>query len=619
MPPQALVRLRRLPPSRWLLAVVAGELITLYVFLNGGGWVFDDNLYLELARKYGTSWRWLTSNYFGHWAIGHRVVFSVQNHLMPVDYRWGLVVMLLLLGISAFLLDRSLRLLVGDGWIPLLAAGWFGMCVILIRPLQWWSSGLQSFPTLVCDLLCLYAYLRYQRERSARWVILAGAALSVGLLFYEKPIYMLLYLALVRVVFLTRALQPLAIATAIWRERRIWIVLGAVACLWAIGFIASGGGLGHSTAPITASEWLRYGRILWVQTLVPAAVGLTFPPFGLIAPSPALSAGQTVVLVALELVLLGAVVVSLRRRASAWRAWAALVLCVVANGVLVGEARLGQFGSNIGGDPRYALDLSWLVPLFVCLAFGRSGIFAPDSNESARERITSPYVHRIVVASTTVAAIAYLGASVSSVAKLQRQWPGHAAREWEQNVQGKPPALAQGARVVVADDTVPGYIVGTEFAPYSDLSLVMPHYRPNVGVDGPLVGRLVVLDAGGHMHAAAVARPLVSLSNLASRCTVSTLTTEKVERSFARPSARAQGPYYALIHYASARNAAAALYIDHGTGYPRFPDRYVSLQRGSDESIAWLGPGSPRRVVIESPVRGACMTRIDIVTLRAMK
>jgi hypothetical protein len=608
-------RIERLKLSRGavLSGVIAAELVTLYAVLNGNGWAHDDNLSLELAQRFGFSWHWLSLNLFGHWEIAHRAIFSIQNHLMPLDYRWALLAMLLLLGGAIYLFDRVLRMLIGGTWVPLLAAAYFGLSVLLVRPLQWWSNGLEAFPTLVCDLLCLYAYLRYQSERSGRWIAISAGAMAIGLLFYEKPAYMLLYLGLLRVLLMTPALRVRDIAAAVWRERAIWFAYVGVIVVWLIVREASGGGSIASKGSPPASEWVQFARVFWAQTLVPAVFGITLPASGL-------GTLQIVTSIALEVIVIGAVALSIRRKPTAWRAWASLAVCVVATGALVGQARLLQFGPTTGNDTRYMVDFSWLVPLMVCLAFSRRRAFTPSLTDLSPKLRAVPATWGVVLA-TAAAVVAYPVAAIATAAKQQRAWPGHAARQWEQHVQSSLAMIVRTkAHPVLADGIAPWYIVEDIFAPFNQLSLIVPHYAPSIQVDGPLLGPLISLGPDGRARPAVIRGDIANFHVGKQQCGVASSTIHRVERRIPPARAAGTGPYYLLVTYESARKVAIPLYVDHGKGYPGLPQELVGLAAGAHRSIALVGSSLPLRLLVDLTAQsGVCLSRLQVVRLGVVR
>ena len=260
-------------PRRWLLVgIIVAELAALFLLLDGNGWVRDDNYVMIAEGHLRFGWGWLTTVFFGHWGVSYNVVVAAVHKLMPLDNRWALGAMLLVLGASIYLMERIVRLLFGRPWLALVVAAYFGFSVLFVEPLQWWAGGLQYLPNTFCDLLCLYAYLRFQRDHAARWVVVGAGALAVGLSFYEKPAYMLVYLLLLRVLLQTGELRPRSILRELWSERIYWIAIVAVVGVWAVIYWRVGGGPG-SSRHLPLSEYLSYFRLLWLNALVPSMFG----------------------------------------------------------------------------------------------------------------------------------------------------------------------------------------------------------------------------------------------------------------------------------------------------------------------------------------------------------
>ena len=605
-------------PSRltaWLLgAVIAVEALVLYLVFNGGSWLFDDNFYLSLARQYGFGWSWLMNSNFGHFGMAFHAVFSLQNHLMPVDYRWALLVMLVGLCGSIFLLQRVLSMLFAGSWLPLLAAAWFGISVLFIRPLQWWTFGLQAIPTVLFDLLCLYAYLRYQTDRRARWVAVSAGALIGGLLFYEKPAFMVLYIALIRVLFISPSVKPRALWNALRGEWWIWAAYVVVLAVWAVGYKESGANVGSAASP-TLTQWLAFFRVGWAETLVPATFGLTFPVSDPVVQT-GLTSFQVTVAVCLQVVVVIAVIVSVWRRPSAWRAWACLAALVIISGVLTGIARIGQFGPGVGADLRYWLDFSWLIPVFVCFAFSSRAVFTPvpPSAVLGLRRPRPP-----VALAVTLAMLGYGAASIANASSFERTWPDHAGRLWEANLER---SLAAAARMratpVVVNNLVPWYITDA-IPPFNKLSEILPDYGPSIPVDGPLTGPLRYVDTAGALQPARIA-DLVS-DYTSDRCLSAGTTTLRPTSHRTMPTPA--GPYYLLLTYSSSRPIAELVsaygVAAAGTGAvgPVLADPSIALTPNAHRSIAWLGQTLPERLSIGPATgSGTCVTDVQIVTLK---
>ncbi|HET9074669.1 MAG TPA: hypothetical protein VFN48_08835 [Solirubrobacteraceae bacterium] len=583
-----------------------------YLPLANNGWFVDDNLYLALAHSNGLTLSWLFNPVLDHFGILYRFAFNVFVHLMPISWRWTLLADLILLGAAMVLLDRCLALLLDSRWAPLLISGAFGLSILLVEPLQWVSSGLQSFPTLVGDLLCLYAYLRYLEDRAPGHIAMAAAGVVFGLLFYEKASFMLGYLVLVRLGFLAPELSVRRVVAIARSEWRFWAGLLAVLILWFIGEEASGAG-GTLISP-SLSAWVTFWRILWVQTLVPGLFGLHLPETGL-------HGGQVIEAIGLEAVVLAGIIVSLVRKRAAWRAWVVLLIVVLANGILVGEERIVVLPpAVIAGDTRYLLDFAWLVPLCVALAFSPASSFWPR-----RSRLRAPLTvpggpggpggarSGVLVAGTGLLALAYVVAAQLTTASLQRAWTGTNALVYEQRIQQQVAAYTHdGVPPVVADTTTPYEILPSIFAPYDHLSYLLGFYAPSAQVDGPLRGELVMADQLGNLQPAVP--HVVESYRFGPRCLVAGVRPPLRYLSVRIPRS-GQGPYYLLARY-GAGTAGYLQYSGTAADPAITPDIYIGTTRHAGASLGYLGDTLPVHLTINLPPHSRlCLRTLAIATL----
>ncbi|HEX3909339.1 MAG TPA: hypothetical protein VHW67_01390 [Solirubrobacteraceae bacterium] len=611
-----------------LIALIPLELLALFIVLRNSSWVYDDNFFLVLAGQEGFTWHWLTSVQFEHWDIAEHAAISLQHALFFFDYRWALLVMLAILGGSAWLLERVLATFVKSRSVTVALALWFALNILWVRPLQWWAAGVQYLPYTFFELLCLYGFLRYYADRSPRWIAVSGGALAAGLLFYEKPAYMLLYLVLLRVLLMARDLRPRAVLSAFWRERAIWITYLLIIAVWAAGYIHAHA-YSSSRGAVGIGQYLTYFRILWLQTLVPCLASVTIP-------ASHLDPLQVAFVVIAQIVVVAGVVLSLRRKRQAWRAWAFLAIVVLANGVLVARSRIGQFGVGIANDPRYLVEYAWLVPLAVCAAFSREAVITPRV-PSTSARVALPSLRRAAPAAVVLLLLAYAAGSIASAAHLQKLWAGPQGREWEQNVRHDVAALRRSrAHFVLADNATPFEIMEEFVAPYNRLSRVLPMYVGHVQIDGPLDGTLMRVENDGVVRRAAVAGTVGDGSMLALRsahelgfgptgrsiwqhgeaCVIADGSSVAITRALPHPPNSAGGPYYALLDYRVWRPTALPVSVDAGPG-SRPADHAVAVSPGSHRSISFLGEGEPRSVTLElQPFNTICMSRLDIVSLR---
>jgi len=617
--------------NRLAIGLTLAVLAIYYVVLRNGGWVYDDNLLLVYARKAGLTWHWLDQPIFQHWDVGMNAVYSVMLHLFPFDYRWGLLLMLSLLGASMLVFERVIGMVVGRGWVSLALAGWLGVSILWTRQLQWWAAGVQELPTLLCDLVCLYAFLRYEADPRNRWIVLSAGALAVGLLFYEKPAFMLVFLALVRVLFMSERLSPRRVAQDFWREQRLWLSYCAVLAVWALGYLNSGAYA--SGGHVTAAQYLNYFRLLWVNTLVPALAGFTVP-------AARLSSLQVAAVAALQIVVVALLLVSVRRRPAAWRAWAFIAAAVALEGAVVAHARVAQFGVAIGNDLRYLTDFTWLIPFALCwgLAGARVRPALPlGTSDRPRIRVRVPRTPAAIAAIAAILAGAYVAAATATSIHLQSSWNSVWARRWESNVQQGFAQLAhRGAHPVVADQAVPFQIISYPFAPDNRLSRVLPLYAAGVQVDGPLRGPLFVVDAQGDPGRAAFAQTVsagtatglvqthrlsVANGSVTTRhggaCVRAGNRPAQIERRL-DPVARAPGPYYLRLSSLTTRVLSLAVFQDTGAGYPGSTPDWITVSPSASQSIAWLSAGLPRRFKLGLPPHTMlCLRRLDVVTLQS--
>jgi hypothetical protein len=210
----------------------------------------------------------------------------------------------------------------------------------------------------------------------------------------------------------------------------------------------------------------------------------------------------------------------------------------------------------------------------------------------------------------------YVVASVATAAKLQREWFGHDARVWESNVQSSLGALTRsGQTVVVTNNVVPQYIVVLEPLSLSTIAGVIPHYvGPGVHVDGALTGRLVTLAPRGRAHPATIG-PSVALTQAApGRCLGSAGADNNLQLVIPSPPP-SSGDYYVVFRYAAQRTMSARLLVDDGRGLAPAPTPFVAMARGRHSSLGWLGIGSPRRLALSIPSGGACVDRIEAVSV----
>ena len=620
---------RSVPLNVLVLTTILAVTGITYFVLRNASWVYDDNLILVLARNAGFNHYWLDQPIFQHWDPAMNATYSLLVHLFPLDYRWALVTMLAAVGASVFFFERIIGMVIGRGWVSLALAAWLGLSISVVRDLQWWASGIQGIPSLLFDLICLYAFLRYyaDSERRDRWIVVSAAALAVGLLFYEKPALMLFCLALTRVLLMSERLAPRSIASTFWRERRLWLSYCAVVGLWAIGYLTSGAYGSARNPPVSAIRYLDFFHVMWLDGLVPALAGFTIPASGE-------SAVQILAVVALQVGVLALVMISIRRKPSAWRAWVFILIAVLLEGFVIARTRAGIFGAAIADDIRYLTDFPWLIAFALCCAFSRDTVLRPRPL-APQPRVQLRIPRRTMPLAVAVVLIAYSTAAIATAAHLQSEWAGPVARHWEGNLQRGFSALTgRHIRPVVADNAVPFEIISSTFAPYNRLSSVLSLYVKGVQVDGPLNGPLVVVDPDGNVHPADVAATLPTSTlrlvgpaaampvrhtpagRSAAICGQTLSARMRIEGRY-RSASIGPAPYYLELRYWTSTRLVLRAYEDTGAGYSNAYSTVV-VAPSAHTGLTFIPSGLPRRIELVGPRHAPlCVQHMNVVTLEA--
>jgi hypothetical protein len=437
----------------------------------------DDWLNLAHAREYGMSWDYLKLGYFGHFAPVHRVLDWIWSVKLPGDWNAYLAVMVALHATAVaatYVLLRALRCSV---LVAAIATTLFASSVVWVRIIQWPASAEHVAWALAATAVSLAAAVLWFQRRSPWLLALATGAMAAGLLSYEKPVLIVGYVVLLRYFVLAPSLRPRALLA---QARADWPLLAAlfgVAALYAVVVFA--GDYSNTAERPSAGQLLEFLGRSWVRGTASLVVGQGSPeyadpiPLGLVILAQAL--------------LAAALVVSILRRRSAWRAWAFLLVCWLINVGLVGVSRIVAFGTGVGLDPRYNAEMALLLPLALALAFAPAG-----DNPAPAASHTTPRRPLATALGVGVAAALLAASCASAYDRVERSWQGGKARTWVDRVRATAPALrGPNGRVSVVDAAAPPEVVGINLPPFNLLSTVLP-----VVLDGR-----VDLDGGGERPA----------------------------------------------------------------------------------------------------------------------
>lgn len=630
------------------LAVLVGALVAWNAYFSLQSWFFyDDFIYFRQAQSSGLSFSYLTRELNVHFSPGYRFVAWLFQSLVPLNFDVAQALLLAGFAASVVVLYLILTELFEPHPVIWLLVVLYGTSLVNIDVLQWWSSSLQSVPTVLLSLLCILAYLRFYRTGSRQMLALSVAALTLGLAFYVKVVLVPLYLVGMRVLLLERArpLRPALVATG--REwKRVWawyaVPLALYVVIYLLGYWAPSG------LP-SLSELASFLQTSWVRAFVPAMLGLHVSSGNV---SGSVQAGVVVA----QLLVIAVVAWSLARRRSAWRAWVFFGLCFLANVVLVGVPRVSQWGSGIGYLLRYYPEPAYLLPIAIGAAFWgvrREGRPAADHGQVGGHGQVGAHgpvgasvagggrwqTWRLRPALTSMVIVAAVGAHLAlgqaGATQLAKTSPGRSSGPYMGNVMASLHRIeAGGVRPTILDGVVPDFVVApwSVYGPplYNHYAELFKLIDPNLSFDN-LGKPIYEVTPNGLLHpgasvpgASGAVQDLVGIGVLAVNygqatpsaggglCIQATpLFPAQVELSPPAPLT-GPGPWYLGLRYTSTVPMTVPLFLDHGSGYPYPHDRYLQLEAGTNQSVLDnLGSPGPARLRLDLPPSSrTCLTQL---------
>lgn len=389
---------RRQSPLEWaLLAVLVLVPAALAWRFGGPSFYFhDDWVLLFDAHHAELGLDYLTKSANGHLTPGMRSVYMAVDLISPANWELGMGFLIACHAASAVLLQRILQLVFGRTWWTYAVAFAWAVSVIYLVHMTFVASGLLSVPAITATLASIHGYLCFRSTKRTGWLVWSLAAMCLGLAFFIKALLIPVYILLMRVLLLepdTLLRQSVRNALAEWK---VWLAYAAIGVAYVLVYM-----LGDYQQPRSGAgsgPILDYFRIFWLEGFWPMVAGVRVRPFGH-------EAWHTAVIVATQLVLAGLVVWSIVRRRSAWRAWAFLLILLVAN-LLIVVGRVSEYGADtIAYYVRYYAEGGVLVALAFAFAFAR-----PGQGGTARLRLPT---RRIAVATAALMAV-YLAVTLAT-------------------------------------------------------------------------------------------------------------------------------------------------------------------------------------------------------------
>ncbi|WP_373367510.1 hypothetical protein [Micromonospora purpureochromogenes] len=358
---------------------------------------------------------------------------------------------------------RLLRDLLRPGWGLLIP-----LCMLLFSPLtleatSLWMVGLLMLPVLLAMVLAVAAQVRYVRTGRLRHLVAVVLWVVFGLAFDSKALLIvpLLYL-LTACLFCTGGPTRSLLATT-RRYWPAWLVLGALSAAYLAFYLSRPAGA--LNGPRTPGEVLTFIGDLVGVTLVPGLLGGPWR-WSYAGDGPPLADPYDVTMWLSWAALLTLVVVTVRWRPSALRAWTLLLSYVAMVAVLFAATRLGGVLSPLAGlVPRYVADVVVVAALCVGVALlGRSDAEEDDvASWPVPTVLREPGAFAVgLIAMIMVLATVGVG-TLWSTARFGDNWRTKHGRDYLSTAQSELAVAPPGT--VFLDDIVPDRVVAGYFWP----------------------------------------------------------------------------------------------------------------------------------------------------------
>ncbi|MGB4105052.1 MAG: hypothetical protein WBK25_13290 [Candidatus Microthrix parvicella] len=469
-----------------------GDLGLVAVLISPALWVvtqswfyYDDFYHLQVVDRSPFGWDALTRNIFGHVMPGLVVAFEAVS--LAGTASWLVAAFLMIGGFAACL---ALTVAIGRRLglarpIPELAAVAVAVNGSWPSTLSWFSASINVLGSTLGSLGAVWFLLASIRRPGWPAAVGVGASVALALSAFEASV--LTVPLLVAIVVFVALAQGGSVGSALRRQWRVGVALGAVlggaAVVWiAAGLSGSDGGVALPTA-----AWVGVRGVL--DGAVPAQVGIRPPEAGW-------SGAGWLLVAASVLVLAGATWWWARRVGRHWWVLAGPVLAVgLLRGTALGASRFDELGWQISTVNRQVAIGAWMVPVIamVGLAWGRSGSGATPVEGTPNSRDLATARGRLVALS----AIA-IGLMLASIPAAWAEGPAFRSREYRDRFVSSLNRQATSNRgdVTVADTTVPHVVIGPQFGSGTHLSVTLGLAGVTASWNQPGVDLLLADDTG---------------------------------------------------------------------------------------------------------------------------
>jgi hypothetical protein len=368
---------RRHPVVLGAIALIAAQLAWKAQFLGHLYFRQDDFHDLDLAVEHRFSWDYLTFIGSGHLIIGLRVIAWMLVRAFGT-YNWAAAsaITMLFVAAASFAAFRLLRDLFGERPAILIPLTIYVLTPLTLPDIGIWSSAMESVPLQLAIFLAASAHIRYVRTMRPLHIVAAAFWIAFGMIFFEKGLMLPPLLFALTASFLTAETRLLAAALAsLKRYWRAWVTYAALMVGYlAILLVALRTSATQPKVPVSGTAVVHFTWELLRDVFVPGALGGPWNWYPVAGRSFAFAAPSHALVALAALVACAVVVVSIRRRPDAWRAWAILAGWVlVADIAPVAIGRLNAVGVRLlavfGLETRYLADAAPVLAICAGLAF----------------------------------------------------------------------------------------------------------------------------------------------------------------------------------------------------------------------------------------------------------
>jgi hypothetical protein len=387
---------------------------------------------------------------------------------------------------------RLLTLVVGRRRLALVFLALFGFSATVLAANAWMAASITELPALLFTILAIDGHLRWMLTRS-RWHLLQGSGgLVLGVLFYEKPLLLVIYLPVLVVLFFAPR----------WTTRDVMRSLKSAWLIWLLDTVLLAPYVWHTIrhpypaapAPRGVTPYIDVGARGWFFGLIPNALG---GPWQWTDHSGYLVMQPSLLVAIVDQVLLAALVIfTVRRRPSALRWWFFIALVHVATTVLITRFRYPDFGSIVSIDLRYLIDDTMLLYLAVALAAIRP-VIGPLAEQPGRQAVSARSIGTPRKALVLITAGALVAAFLVPAIHLALRWHDDSSSTWLSALRSD--VSHATTRPFIFDGDVPDRIVPAAFAPFNHTSYLVPLLDGDAVFDTPDGRRSYTVTAVGHL------------------------------------------------------------------------------------------------------------------------